>query len=500
MQLVGPLFQEWKEILNSKDIEPLQYFPTYSYLVKLNDEKFNESKNLPIIVHIREYGYYDKGVFLSDQTRRDISDLNVSNINAAHFQRLIILDILIHPKEDVNQVASWLMQNQAEIFYQREQTIRIIGQLPLILRALNLPEIQMIEEYIAPKPFSDKLRSVLSTEDDELRKHIESIQLKGRNQIVGVADVAIDITHPAFNGRIVGVDYRCGISANLDSENHGTHVSGIILGSYCGIAPDAKLYFQSLRKSDADPFGGLPAPLTDLFESAYMNNVRIHNNSWGSPSPKLTYSLNAMSVDSFVHQNPDILIVAAAGNDGKSTSSSEKFNLSSLGDLATAKNALAVGASKTEDRCSFLWPKSSIGPCLDNANRIKPDILAPGVDILGPRSHDSVDPSVPLLSYDGNDYARFSGTSQAAAVVSGCAAIVRQYYSDCKGHKPSAALLKGTILNGTVFLTPPDPNSALERNDLGILDSDESSIVSTPKCHIFTIHVLNEGIAATIEL
>lgn len=232
---------------------------------------------------------------------------------------------------------------------------------------------------------------------------------------------------------------------------HGTHVAGIVLGNTCGIAHGALLYFQSLR-SDTDCLGGLPKRLSKLFDKAFRNGARIHNNSWGSESIS-PYAMSSSELDSFVYKHPDMLIVTAAGNSGYSKSSDfpGAFNLSSIAHPGTSKNSLTVGASETLPPVR-LWPQSSRGPTKDNNRRIKPDILAPGTDIAGPKSSASTGISKSAFTQSGSNYIRMSGTSQGAAVVSGCAAIIREYYSQTRYHNASAALLKATIINGTNFL------------------------------------------------
>jgi serine protease AprX len=96
--------------------------------------------------------------------------------------------------------------------------------------------------------------------------------------------------------------------------------------------------------------------------------------------------------------------------------------------------------------------------------------LAPGANIIGPASTSHKN-SPDLVSNNGNSYVLLSGTSQAAAVVSGCAAIVRQYYIEERGHSPSAALLKSTIINSTDVLIPNLGNAAKE-DDPSLVLSD----------------------------
>jgi serine protease AprX len=82
--------------------------------------------------------------------------------------------------------------------------------------------------------------------------------------------------------------------------------------------------------------------------------------------------------------------------------------------------------------------------------------VAPGTDILSCKSS-----KAPLRNFWGPDplnprYAYMGGTSMAAPLVSGCAALVRQYYTTTRAHSPSAALLKATLINGTRWLNATD--------------------------------------------
>jgi hypothetical protein len=354
--------------------------------------------------------------------------------------------------------------------------------------------VHLIEEFIRPEIHNDKARLFLNTESQNGDAIKLTIPYQGEGQLVGVADTGIDVNHPDLRDQIHKVVALGRPGDPSDPNGHGTHVSGSIVGNgkssnglIKGLAPKAKLFFQSVM--DAEGYlGGLPLDLRDLFQQAYDEGVRIHNNSWGALAES-EYLFNSLEVDEFVYNHKDMLIIISGGNEGTALQPKNSkigfVDWLSLGSPATAKNALTVGASRSSrvsggfasltygDAWPDVYPDdpmwgqkisgdveclagfSSRGPC-GNESRIKPDVVAPGTDIASTKSS-----TAPVANFWGpypknRMYAFMGGTSMSAPIVAGFAALIREYFEKEFSYQPSAALLKAAIINSTRMLRGSD--------------------------------------------
>ncbi|MGZ3749379.1 MAG: S8 family serine peptidase, partial [Pseudobdellovibrionaceae bacterium] len=114
-------------------------------------------------------------------------------------------------------------------------------------------------------------------------------------------------------------------------------------------------------------------------------------------------------------------------------------------------SAEPIASSYISDNINGLAMFSSRGPTADG--RTKPEIVAPGTNILSNRSH--VVGASPLWGAYNADYAYSGGTSMATPLVAGGAAVVRQILQEkFQIASPSAAILKATLMHTAVDMYP----------------------------------------------
>ncbi|MFC4006310.1 S8 family serine peptidase [Nonomuraea purpurea] len=235
----------------------------------------------------------------------------------------------------------------------------------------------------------------------------------GKGVKVAVLDTGIDVNHPDFAGRIIATKNFSGSADIADKKGHGTHVASTIAGAgekYKGVAPAASLLVGKVL--DDGGRGDWSWAIAGM-EWAATQGADVVNLSLGSccgnGTDPMSQALNELT------KKHGTLFVTAAGNRGKALEVEVP---------AAADEALAVGAvDKTTG--TTLAEFSSRGPRLDDA-AVKPNIVAPGVDIVAARSSGSSLPALP-----GDDkYTTLSGTSMATPHVVGAAAILAQQHPD----------------------------------------------------------------------
>lgn len=372
------------------------------------------------------------------------------------------------------------------------QLLRGADEQGLVLRASlpdkSLKELAQLDEVVYVEPaaavrlLNDRAADLVGAAPLQVPGFLTcddghpGIGLNGAGQMIGLADSGLDTgkmedLHPDLTSsqgnmpKVVMLKSWAGAAYCRDLVGHGTHMAGTIAGTgsasqgrYKGIAPGASLYFQGIMnaKGELEP----PPDPTTLFEPAYQAGVRVHVDGWGGDGSG--YLAVASQTDRFVRQHPDFLPVFAAGNSGPKAGS--------LTREAASKNALVVGASQSphplfdshQEDASQPAGFSSTGPTGDG--RLKPDLLAPGAAVSTRSRLAGESMAV------GKDYTYLEGTSVAAAVAGGSAALLRQYYQKYENlDRPSAALLKASLIAGA-----RTGEKGPDGNGFGILDLAET--------------------------
>lgn len=442
-------------------------------------------------------------------------------------------------EDEVNSIISRIVSHASEEFgkpasvfegsYSSYKRIAFVIHAPELHDAFMLllaeqPEVEHVSIKPKLKLMNDYARGIVLTGTESLldvtdESNFNPIHpdINGVNQVIGIADDGLDhrncffadeagspVQEPPFktwksnpsNAEMINPDdivNRRKIVQYVITENdknvlsddaaaHGTHVSGSAAGypallsdtmvPFSGMAIGSKIAFFDFGDSNGN-LGGPDDLDTGMFPWAYAAGARIHSNSWGTDSNG--YDIYSQDVDSYMYNNKNFLILAAAGNSGQCGTEAGTVNSPS-----TSKNAISVGASLNSGEA---WPSyndasyeafsnqitfdkesmadfSSIGPASDG--RLKPDVVAPGYYIYSAAADQSNG-----AQCGGNDVPnvvyKSAGTSMATPILAGIVALARQYFTSGffpngsatvdHAFTPSGGLLKNIIINSAVEMT-----------------------------------------------
>jgi hypothetical protein len=253
--------------------------------------------------------------------------------------------------------------------------------------------------------------------------------ITGEGVVIGQSDSGAQYDHPelavSFRGKDGQFDYNWydpwyHTRNPEDLGGHGTHTLGIMLGQNTGVAPGATWYAcVNLARNLGNPalyldcmqfmLAPFPQGGDPFHDGDPALGAQVSNNSWGCP-PMEGCDAEALQPAAQALRAAGIFLAVSAGNDGPACSTVDS-------PLALYQAVFSVGAS---DRAGNVAGFSSRGPVtVDSSGRIKPDILAPGVDIL------SATPE--------NTYAIYSGTSMSGPHVAGVVALMWSANPDLVG-------------------------------------------------------------------
>lgn len=249
----------------------------------------------------------------------------------------------------------------------------------------------------------------------------------GLGELVAVIDSGVDARHPELDGSVT--EEHDELAGNLGTDPHGTSIAGLI-GAHAelvGVAPRAQiLSIRAFARNTSDPGAeGTSVHIARAIQWAHFRHARLVNMSFAGPKDPLV----GEAVRAGHREN--MIFVAAAGNDGPRAAPNYP---------AAYPEVIAVTATDARDH---FYAAANVGPYVA--------IAAPGVDLL--------------VAEPGNTYQFRSGTSLAAAEVTGVIALMLEINPNLDD-----ATVR-LLLGGTARPAPKAPGGALEAARIDALNA-----------------------------
>ena len=237
--------------------------------------------------------------------------------------------------------------------------------------------------------------------------------ITGSGVTIAIIDTGVDYNHPDLKDNFIGgYDFVNDDNDPIDDNGHGTHCAGIAVGTgvssnfeFVGVANGADFYAYKVMDDEGNGYAswfleGMERAIDPNEDGDFSDCVDIISISAGDSSghPDDALSMAANNAVDF-----GIVVVAAAGNDGPSGDT-----ISSPG---CAQKVICVGATDKNDEIAVFSSRGA-----GSAGVIKPDVVAPGVDITS--------------TWLGGGYKSLSGTSMACPHTTGTVALLLQMHPD----------------------------------------------------------------------
>ena len=403
--------QREKIRLEEREIRPLPLLAPREIFTKMFLQRIRGVLCAPAIIRTSPESY--------DDVKKQISSMGLIVRCEMRLFNMIALNI---PTSAVNEIAG--IPGVLKVYYNQDVGV---PEFPISYTE-SFPLTLIDTERLQRLPFfqrgfrEDKLVDVVPTSVS--RKVVEadiadSVGVTGTGVKIAVIDTGV--SH--FNPQTAGIPCKTITTERKDSSGHSTHCISTAVGSEAtynglvcvGVAPGAKVSALAI-KALSTPIGmGKSSDIIKAMEYAFLEGCKVVSMSLGSSEcqstePDCVGCPTCEAVKTLT--DAGIIVVVAAGNSGEG---------GTIGCPGCSPSALTVGAidSRTGELADF----SSRGPTHDG--RVKPDVVAPGVDILSGTSYGSL---CDMLDRRPTGYCSISGTSMATPHVAGlCCLIVEMF-------------------------------------------------------------------------
>ena len=302
----------------------------------------------------------------------------------------------------------------------------VAGAIPASATATPLPDLASVEQVVSAPAAWQSGASGAGVDVAVLDTGVTPVAgLNGTNKVLYGPDLSFDSQDPN--------------AAYLDNFGHGTAIASIIAGNdgvpggFQGVAPNARIVSVKVgSRTGAVDVSQIIAGIDWVVQHAHDPgvNIRVLNLSLGTTSTQ-SYTIDPLAQAAENAWKHGIAVVVSAGNDGTSDLS--------VADPAIDPYLIAVGA---EDPVGTITPTDDTVPSFSQrgTGSRHPDLVAPGAYVMGL----NVPGSTLATNFPNAVFGRYirgSGTSQAAAMVSGAVADVLSANPSLTPDQVKAALM-----------------------------------------------------------
>jgi len=305
--------------------------------------------------------------------------------------------------------------------------------------------------FIRKVYYDRKVQALLDVATPSVKADTSRMQssLSGEGVTIAVIDTGI-YPHQDLGDRIIEFkDFINDKTEPYDDNGHGTHCAGAAAGDgtasdglYRSPAPNAKLIgVKVLDKLGSGSLSTVMAGVDWCIEYNRLNpdkGIGIISMSLGSDPQKYPEEKEDPMVSSVeAAWNNGIVVCVAAGNSGP-----DPGTIASPG---ISETVITVGAMDDINTPNIIDDSiagfSSQGPTI--YGKTKPDVVAPGVNIISLRAPNSYLDKLQKANRVGSDYFSLSGTSMATPICAGVAALLLEANPDFTPIDVKDRLLKG---------------------------------------------------------
>ncbi len=436
VQFTGPFLHQWFRELDRNGIKTFGYLPNYAVLARLTPDQRQFVASLPMVRWV--------GLF------QPAYKLESGLISASGIRKIVAL---VLPFEDATPIRAAIEELGGSVLDVMTSSFGTTITAELdgsdVAAVANLDQVYWIQEWSQGSICNNTSQWVMQggyqasppPDTSMAARPVWRHGVRGQGVILSTTDTGLNTGHDMFRDPAMSItppgiwpDHRKVVAYKKfqgadasEGQYHGSHVAGSVCGNdsvtggssyYDGMAKDARYYFVDITN------GGsflVPTDHTPLWDTVYAGRglpdsvrpIKQHSGSWRWSSSTGAYKIQDASSDAFGYAHPDFLNLIAAGNEGSGART--------LGNPSLAKNILTIGATERGTASNAVASFSSRGPTQDN--RIKPNVMAPGVDIWS------------ALNTGTNGYDQMSGTSMATPTANGTIGLMRCYLQE--GYYPT---------------------------------------------------------------